>query len=66
MGETPLRARSVEQALEGASLDQNGIRPALERATESIEPPTDSLATEWYRRETAPVNLRRLLLGEDR
>ena len=66
MGQTPLRAKSVEQALEGASLDANGIQPALEKATESIEPPTDSLATEWYRRETAPVHLRRLLLGEER
>lgn len=66
MGDRPLRAKAVEQALEGASLDENGVRPALERATESIDPPTDSLATSWYRRETAPVHLRRLLLGEDR
>ena len=27
---------------------------------------SDPLASAWYRREVAPVHLRRLLLGEDR
>lgn len=66
MGDQPLRAKGVEQALEGTALDENGIKPALEKATEAIDPPTDALASAWYRRETAPVHLRRLLLGEDR
>ena len=66
MGDRPLRAKAVEQALEGASLDENGIKAAVERATESIDPPTDSLASSWYRQEVAPVHLRRLLLGEER
>lgn len=66
MGPAPLRVRPVEQALEGASLDATGIAPALAAATEGLDPPDDALASAWYRREVAPVHLRRLLLGEDR
>lgn len=66
MGSHPLRAKAVEQALEGVSLDENGIGPALAKATEGMDPPTDGLASAWYRMETAPIYLRRLLLGEDR
>lgn len=64
MGPTPLRARAVERALEGARLDAQGIARALAAATEGLSPPTDSLASEWYRREVAPVHLKRLLLGQ--
>ncbi len=64
MGPTPLRATAVERALEGRSLDANGIAPALEVAAERFDPPTDALASSWYRREIAPVHLRRLLLNE--
>lgn len=66
MGPTPVRVRAVEQALEGASLDPRGVARALEAATEGLDPPDDALASAWYRRETAPVHLRRLLLGEER
>lgn len=66
MGPMPLRARAVEQALEGAALDLPGITPALAVATEGLDPPDDALASAWYRRQVAPVHLRRLLLGEDR
>lgn len=66
MGPTPVRVPAVERALEGASLDANGIAPALAVATEGLTPPDDPLASSWYRREVAPVHLRRLLLGEDR
>ena len=65
MGPTPLRVPAVEAALEGASLDASGIAPALSVATQGLEPPEDALASSWYRREVAPVHLRRLLLGED-
>ncbi|MEM8686165.1 MAG: FAD binding domain-containing protein [Pseudomonadota bacterium] len=65
MGPTAVRAKAVEQALEGATLDERGIAPALERATEGLDPPTDALASSWYRKETAVVHLRRLLLAED-
>ncbi len=64
MGPTPLRAKAVERALEGRSLDAAGIAPALAAATEGLDPPTDALASSWYRREVAPVHLRRLLLDE--
>ncbi len=66
MGPIPQRVSAVEQALENASLDDRGIAPALERATDGLDPPTDELASSWYRREVAPVHLRRLLLGDDR
>lgn len=66
MGATPLRAKAVEQALEGASLDAQGISRALQVATDGLDPPTDPLASGWYRREIAPVHLRRLLLNEGR
>ncbi len=66
MGPTPLRASGVERALEGRSLDPQGIAPALAAATERLDPPTDALASSWYRREVAPVHLRRLLLDEER
>ncbi|MEM9045219.1 MAG: FAD binding domain-containing protein [Pseudomonadota bacterium] len=66
MAATPIRVAAVEQALEGASLDLNGVTPALNAATEGLSPPDDALASAWYRREVAPVHLRRLLLGEDR
>ena len=66
MGPTPLRVPAVERALEGAALDAHGIAPALAVATDGLNPPDDELASAWYRREVAPVHLRRLLLGEDR
>lgn len=63
MAPTPIRARAVERALEGRPLDDAGIGPALAVATEGTAPATDAIASEWYRREIAPVHLRRLLLG---
>ncbi|MEM7176329.1 MAG: FAD binding domain-containing protein [Pseudomonadota bacterium] len=66
MADTPVRVTAVERALEGASLDLAGITPALNVATEGLSPPDDALASSWYRREVAPVHLRRLLIGEDR
>jgi len=66
MADTAVRVPAVERALEGASLDQNGVMAALAVATDGLSPPDDALASSWYRREVAPVHLRRLLLGEDR
>ncbi len=62
MAPTPIRAKAVERALEGRSLDAAGIAPALAVAAEGTSPPTDALASSWYRREVLPVHLRRLLL----
>jgi CO/xanthine dehydrogenase FAD-binding subunit len=63
MAPTPIRVPAVERALEGKMLDEAGIAAALAAATDRLDPPTDPLASAWYRRETAPVHLRRLLLG---
>ncbi|MEM6663191.1 MAG: FAD binding domain-containing protein [Pseudomonadota bacterium] len=64
MGPKPLRVLSVERALEGADLTAQGVTPALAAATDGLDPPDDALASAWYRREVAPVHLRRLLLGD--
>ncbi|MEO0388937.1 MAG: FAD binding domain-containing protein [Pseudomonadota bacterium] len=61
MAETPVRVAPVERALEGAALDAAAIARATAAATEGLNPPDDALASGWYRRETAPVHLRRLL-----
>ncbi|WP_370400570.1 FAD binding domain-containing protein [Sulfitobacter sp. JB4-11] len=66
MGATPLRAKSAEAALEGASLDQGGIQAALDSCLNGLDPQDDALASAWYRREIAAVHLRRLLLDEER
>ena len=64
MGPTPLRAKAAESALNGASLDATGVARALAVATDGLDPQDDALASAWYRREVAPVHLRRCLLGE--
>ena len=65
MGHTPLRAKDAEASLEGASLDALGVQRACETCCNGLDPQEDSLASSWYRREVAPVHLRRLLLGEE-
>ena len=64
MAETPIRMPAVERALEGASLDEQGISSALTAACEGASPASDAIASEWYRREVAPVHLKRMLLGQ--
>jgi xanthine dehydrogenase small subunit len=64
MAPTPIRARAVERALEGRSLDAAGIAQALAVAAEGTSPASDALASAWYRREVVAIHLRRLLLGE--
>ena len=66
MDAAPVRVRSVEQTLEGRSLDSQTVEAAARVATEGLNPQDDALASAWYRREVAPVHLRRLLLGEGR
>jgi aerobic carbon-monoxide dehydrogenase medium subunit len=57
MGETPVRARAVEEALAG------GADPvaAAEQALEGTSPPSDALATAEYRNHLAKVLTRRAL-----
>jgi carbon-monoxide dehydrogenase medium subunit len=57
MGETPIRAAGVEEALSG------GADPAAAaaRADEGVSPPSDSFGSAEYRRELAKVLVRRAL-----
>jgi CO/xanthine dehydrogenase FAD-binding subunit len=64
MAPTPVRVPAVERALDGRSLDEGGIAQAVAAATQGLDPPTDAIASGWYRREVAPVHLRRLLLNQ--
>jgi CO/xanthine dehydrogenase FAD-binding subunit len=61
MGPHPLRGTGAERVLEGQSLDPATLARAVQAAAEGLEPPTDALASTWYRREVAGVHLRRLL-----
>jgi CO/xanthine dehydrogenase FAD-binding subunit len=61
MGPTPLQASAVERVLDGQSLDASTIARAVQVAVEGLDPPTDALASAWYRREVAGVHLKRLL-----
>jgi CO/xanthine dehydrogenase FAD-binding subunit len=63
MAPGPVRVPAVERALEGKTLDEAGITAALAAAVEGLDPPTDAIASTWYRREVAPAVLKRLLLG---
>ena len=65
MAPTPIRAKSVERALEGRTLDAAGIASAVTMAAEGTAPATDAIASAWYRREMVAVYLRRLLLGTE-
>ena len=58
-----IRARAAEKALTGQPLTKDGIAVALAAAAEGTDPPTDAIASAWYRREVLPVHLGRLLLG---
>lgn len=63
MGPGPMRGSGAERALEGQRLDAAAIARAAQQAAEGLDPPTDPLASAWYRREVAGVHLRRLLEG---
>lgn len=61
MGPHPIRGAGAERVLEGQGLDPATIARAAQVAAEGLEPPTDALASTWYRREVAGVHLKRLL-----
>jgi carbon-monoxide dehydrogenase medium subunit len=63
MGSTPLRARSVEQALVGQPATADGVRAAAEKATEGTNPPSDLNGDADYRRHLATVLTRRAVLA---
>ena len=63
MGPAPMRAVAVERALEGRRLERTDVEAAAAVAADGCSPPTDAIASAWYRREVVPVHLSRLLLG---
>lgn len=63
MGPAPMRAAAVEHALEGRRLERPVVEAATAVAADGCAPPTDAIASAWYRREVLPVHLARLLLG---
>ena len=63
MADRPIRAEAAERALIGRPLTKDGVAPALAAAAEGTDPPTDAIASAWYRREVLPVHLGRLLIG---
>jgi aerobic carbon-monoxide dehydrogenase medium subunit len=63
MGNTPLRARGVEEALIGQPATEESIRAAAARAAEGANPPSDLNGDADYRRHLAGVLTRRALLS---
>ena len=61
MGNVPLRATAVEEALRGGPLDAGAIAAAAEQAAEGTEPPGDLNASPDYKRHLARVLCRRAL-----
>jgi carbon-monoxide dehydrogenase medium subunit len=62
MGNVPLRARAVEEALRGGTLDADAIGRAASQAADGTEPPADLNASADYKRHLATVLTRRALL----
>ena len=58
---TPTRDEAVEKILEGKWLSEDLIDKAVASALDGINPLTDSLASDWYRRKITPVYLKRIL-----
>jgi aerobic carbon-monoxide dehydrogenase medium subunit len=63
MGSTPLRARSVEQALVGQPATDEAVRAAAASAAEGTNPPSDLNGDADYRRHLAGVLTRRAVLA---
>ena len=63
MASAPMRVSAVERALESRRLERSTVDAAVAVATDGCSPPTDAIASAWYRREVLPVHLSRLLLG---
>jgi CO/xanthine dehydrogenase FAD-binding subunit len=63
MGPRPMRSQAVERVLSGQPLDAATIGRAAAVAADGLAPEDDAVASAWYRREVAPIHLRRLLEG---
>ncbi len=62
VGEGPVRARGVEEELEGREASEEAVAKAAERAREGLNPPSDIRASSEYRLEMSVVLTRRALL----
>src|SRR5262245_9517020 len=60
-GARPMRAREAEAALVGRPLDAVSIAGAAEAAMDASDPPTDALASGWYRKKMVGVFVKRAL-----
>ena len=56
-----VRAREAEAVLEGSKLDAATIARAAEGGGQEVEPYTDAVASEWYRRKMVGVYVSRAL-----
>jgi carbon-monoxide dehydrogenase medium subunit len=61
MGNVPLRATAVEEALRGQAVTSANLAAAAERAAEGTDPPADLNASADYKRHLARVLTRRAL-----
>jgi carbon-monoxide dehydrogenase medium subunit len=61
VADTPVRATDAEEALAGATLDDEAIQAAGRTAAEGIDPPSDLHGSAAYRRELAAVMVARAL-----
>lgn len=62
MGSTPLRATSVEQALQGQPATDEAVRAAVAAVADGTNPPTDLNGDADYRKHLAQVLTRRAVL----
>ncbi len=61
VSDKPVRARGVEEALEGAEAGEEAIAEAAEKAKEGLNPPSDIRASSEYRLEMTVALTRRAL-----
>ncbi|VXA95530.1 FAD binding domain-containing protein [Nocardioides sp. AX2bis] len=62
MGNTPLRARSVEEALVGVQATEDAVREAAGKAADGTNPPSDLNGQASYRKHLATVLTRRAVV----
>lgn len=62
VGAVPIRARAVEEALSGATVDDASVRTAVEGLGATLDPPSDVHASAEYRRSLAETSIVRAVL----
>jgi carbon-monoxide dehydrogenase medium subunit len=66
MGQTPIRARTAEQALAGVAAQPDAVAEALSSIADGTEPPTDINGDPEYRRHLVSILGRRAVLAAAR